>query len=217
MAEHYVEAMREVQPEGPYRLGGWSMGGVVAFEMARRLAEQNQRVERLVLIDSFAPAAADDGRASQADDDALALAFARDQAGILGADLPVSSEELKTLDTAEETLSFLVEKMQAARLLPPGLDLSQIGRLFEMFRINIRATERYCVQTCPGRLILFKAGESLSEEPQAPDLGWGGLAAGGLEIHEIGGNHYSILREPHVEALADRLTEVLESREGTRS
>ncbi|MCP4659753.1 MAG: non-ribosomal peptide synthetase, partial [bacterium] len=36
MAEHYVEAIREVQPEGPYRLGGWSMGGLVAFEMARQ-------------------------------------------------------------------------------------------------------------------------------------------------------------------------------------
>ncbi|MCP4661410.1 MAG: hypothetical protein GY856_38900, partial [bacterium] len=42
MAEHYVEAIREVQPEGPYRLGGWSMGGVVVFEMARRLAGENQ-------------------------------------------------------------------------------------------------------------------------------------------------------------------------------
>ena len=37
MADRYVQAMRELQPEGPYYLGGWSLGGVVAFEIARRL------------------------------------------------------------------------------------------------------------------------------------------------------------------------------------
>ena len=39
MAAHYLEALREVQPEGLHRLAGWSMGGVVAYEMARQLAE----------------------------------------------------------------------------------------------------------------------------------------------------------------------------------
>ncbi len=55
------------------------------------------------------------------------------------------------------------------------------------------------------------AGEPLSEEPQAPDLGWGGLAEGGVEVDEIPGDHYSILREPNVQALADRLRETLDS------
>ncbi|MCP4656043.1 MAG: AMP-binding protein, partial [bacterium] len=89
MAEHYVEAVREVQPEGPYRLGGWSMGGLVAFEMARQLVEQGREVERLVLIDSRAPAAAP-GRIAEIDDVALALVFARDLGGISGESLPLS-------------------------------------------------------------------------------------------------------------------------------
>ncbi|MCP4658832.1 MAG: non-ribosomal peptide synthetase, partial [bacterium] len=208
MAEHYLEAIREVQPEGPYRLGGWSMGGLVAFEMARRLAEQNQRVERLVLIDSMAPVA-DRGKASDTGDAALALSFARDLAGVFGVPVPVSSADIEALNTAEEVLSLLHEKMQAARLVPPDLELSQVVRLFETFRINVRAMERYRAPAFSGRLVLFKAGERLSKKAEAPDLEWGGLAEGGVEIHEVGGNHYSILREPDVEALADGLKEVL--------
>ena len=52
MAALYVSAVRSVQPSGPYLLGGWSMGGVVAFEMARQLERSEQRVEVLALIDA---------------------------------------------------------------------------------------------------------------------------------------------------------------------
>lgn len=55
MAAEYVRAIRTVQPEGPYRLGGWSFGGVVAFEMARQLREAGARVDLLALLDSWSP------------------------------------------------------------------------------------------------------------------------------------------------------------------
>ncbi|WP_394851184.1 amino acid adenylation domain-containing protein [Pendulispora rubella] len=55
MAEEYVRAIRGVQPRGPYVLGGWSLGGVMAFEMARQLEASGERVALLVLLDSFAP------------------------------------------------------------------------------------------------------------------------------------------------------------------
>ncbi len=210
MAEHYVEALLEVQPEGPYRLGGWSMGGLIAFEMARQLSEQHQRVERLVLIDSVAPAARQ--RRPEATGDAeLALGFAMDLAGIFGVAVPVSPADIETFHTAEEVLAFLHEKMQAARLVPPDLGLSEIIRLFATFKINVRAMECYGPPACSGRLVLFKAGERLSQAPEASDLGWGELVGGGLEIREVEGNHYSMLREPHVEVLADGLREVLDA------
>ncbi len=194
---------------GPYRLGGWSMGGLIAFEMARQLSEQHQRVERLVLIDSVAPAARQ-WRPEATGDAELALVFAMDLAGIFGVAVPVSSADIEALNTAEEVLSVLHEKMQAARLVPPDLELSQVVRLFETFRINVRALERYSAPVYPDRLVLFKAVERHTSPAEAPDLGWGELAEGGLEIHEVEGNHYSILREPNVEVLADGLREVLD-------
>ncbi|MCP4656947.1 MAG: AMP-binding protein, partial [bacterium] len=141
MAEHYVEALREVEPQGPYRLGGWSMGGLVAYEMARRLAARDQRVERLVLIDSRTPAADRDGVA-EVDERTLALLFARDLGDLFGVSLMVSTEELQALETAEEVLGFLYEKMQTARIVPSDLELSQIVRLFAMFQTNHQAMMR---------------------------------------------------------------------------
>jgi thioesterase domain-containing protein len=58
MAAHYLEAIRNVQPSGPYWLGGWSMGGTVAFEIAQQLHAQGEEVARLVLIDTETTAVA---------------------------------------------------------------------------------------------------------------------------------------------------------------
>lgn len=58
MAAAYVRAIRTVQPEGPYRLGGWSFGGAVAFEMARCLRATGARVDLLALLDSWPPSLA---------------------------------------------------------------------------------------------------------------------------------------------------------------
>ncbi|KYG05796.1 hypothetical protein BE21_38460, partial [Sorangium cellulosum] len=55
MAEAYCEELRRVQPEGPYLLGGWSMGGVVAFEMARVLERAGRSVAAVVLLDAYLP------------------------------------------------------------------------------------------------------------------------------------------------------------------
>jgi len=59
MAAEYVRAIRSVQPDGPYRLGGWSFGGAVAFEMARQLRAEGARVDLLALLDSWSPQLSD--------------------------------------------------------------------------------------------------------------------------------------------------------------
>ena len=55
MAAAYLEGVRQLQPQGPYVLGGYSFGGIVAFEMTRQLQQAGERVDALVLIDSFVP------------------------------------------------------------------------------------------------------------------------------------------------------------------
>src|SRR6185369_4049726 len=57
MATRYLDALRQVQPEGPYKLGGWSFGGLVAYEMAQQLQRAGQEVGSLVMIDTHTPAA----------------------------------------------------------------------------------------------------------------------------------------------------------------
>ncbi|MFY0528790.1 thioesterase domain-containing protein [Archangium gephyra] len=55
MAALYISALRKVQPVGPYSLGGWSMGGLIAYEMTQQLLRAGEQVELLVLIDAPAP------------------------------------------------------------------------------------------------------------------------------------------------------------------
>ncbi|MDO4478233.1 MAG: AMP-binding protein [Lachnospiraceae bacterium] len=54
LAKKYLEILREYQPEGPYRLGGWCYGGMLAYEMACLLEQEGEAVESLVLLDSQA-------------------------------------------------------------------------------------------------------------------------------------------------------------------
>ena len=60
LATLYLDAIRRVQPAGPYRLAGWSMGGLIAYEMARQLRQAGERVASLALIDSYTPDAVRD-------------------------------------------------------------------------------------------------------------------------------------------------------------
>jgi amino acid adenylation domain-containing protein len=87
MAERYIAALRAVQADGPYCLGGWSLGGVIAFEMAQQLHALGQDVESLILIDSHVPSPGD----IPLDDDSIRAAFARDLTR-----LGVRAEELGT-------------------------------------------------------------------------------------------------------------------------
>ena len=194
MAESYLVALRAVQPEGPYRLGGWSMGGVVAFEMARQLGGD---VEQLVVLDVFAP-----GRAGSAvDEGTLRAWFARDLAGLLGKPLPREMEDL----SADAPLPEAFARAQELGLLPAGLDFAAAARRFEVFRSNLRRMERYTAQPYPGRIQLFRAAGSHFVDPADPTLGWGALAAGGVALRELPGNHWAIVRSPAVEAVAAAL------------
>ena len=82
IAAAYVRLIRERQPTGPYRLGGWSMGGVVAFEVARHLRDAGETVAGLVLIDSHVPGP---GFAPETDDE-LRYAFDRELDRATGGD-----------------------------------------------------------------------------------------------------------------------------------
>ncbi|MFL6332308.1 MAG: amino acid adenylation domain-containing protein, partial [Pyrinomonadaceae bacterium] len=205
-AARYVEAMREAQPHGPYLLGGWSFGGLVAFEMARQLREQGERVALLALIDSGVPAAA--GAVGAAADDAELLArFVTDLGGRFvqgrpAAPVGVSLDALREL-TPDEQLRAVAEGAFAADLLPAYGGLEQLKRLFEVFKANSGAAAAYAPKPYGGAVTLLRAGEG----PPAtdPQLGWGEFVNGAVELHEVPGNHYSILTEPNVRVLAERL------------
>ncbi|HYG61231.1 MAG TPA: amino acid adenylation domain-containing protein, partial [Thermoanaerobaculia bacterium] len=203
MAISYLSEIRKVQPHGPYSLGGWSMGGAVAFEMARQLSLAGETVAPLVLIDAFAPRAGGDSQPLAAAD--LLALFGRDLAGLTGRSLGLPD----TLpdESAESHLRRVHERGLAAGLFPPDLGADDVVRLFAVFRANLKAMSGYRGGSYGGPLLLLRAGEGVSGA--AADLGWGRLATGPLEIVDLPGDHYSILRSPAVDELSSRITAVL--------
>ena len=96
MASRYVDALRLERPRGPYLLGGWSMGGIVAFEMARQLAAVGAEVPLVFLIDSPVPGRARSPRSF--DDHESLVDFAADLARTAGREHVASLEQLRGLD-----------------------------------------------------------------------------------------------------------------------
>ncbi|GAA2220110.1 amino acid adenylation domain-containing protein [Nonomuraea monospora] len=208
MAAEYVKAMRAVQPEGPYLIGGWCLGGIIAYEMTCVLRAQNQRTALLVLIDSDNPltAEASAGR-TEPTEDVLVRRFAW-HFGIDGLLRP----DLAAL-TSDERLDHLLDVACEHGVLPAGAGRTELGHLLRVYGNNIRAVEAYLDEFTPGELpdhpvVLYRPIEELAGGQDA-GFGWPALVADRLTVEVVSGDHHSVMRAPAVSALAGRIGTLL--------
>jgi amino acid adenylation domain-containing protein len=204
LAALYVEALRSAQPRGPYLLGGWSLGGLVAFEMAQQLLEQGQHVALLALLDSVATGNHDD--ALELDDENLFRMFANN----LGRRFGVEFKDLRGRGL-DEQLSHLRRRAVELNALPASMDMPQMHGLFRSFKDIIEAVMKYEPRNYPGRINLFRAEQRLAATPTDPTDGWGALAAGGVALHVMPGDHFTMISMPHARAVAERLGACIEA------
>ncbi|MGZ4123416.1 MAG: alpha/beta fold hydrolase, partial [Tumebacillaceae bacterium] len=201
MVSYYMEAIRSVQQSGPYHLGGWSFGGVVAFEMARLLKEQGHEVT-LTLIDSFAPNEA--FRAEVPDDVALLQQFAADIASSVGADVATVEWGLDAEQVEFETaLEQLCAVAVRENILPSDLGLAYVRRLFHVFRSHLTAYKTYTPQSYAGDVTLVTSAGDAQEQNAH---GWTNYVRGELDVHVLTADHFSIVKAPHTTAVAERLS-----------
>ncbi len=222
MAEHYLREMRQVRPAGPYLLGGWSLGGLIAFEMAQQLDRVGERPALLALLDALPRlpplhAPGEDPETVYADDVPWLLHVADYVRALWGKDLGVDAAMLRRLDAEERLRSFLA-RLGAAELLPAGATVEHLRRLLTVFKANTRAAERYRPRPYAGRITLFRAAErdgggALPDDFHPlladPALGWGELTAQPVEVHTVPAGHLTLLAAAHVEALCAPLAACL--------
>jgi amino acid adenylation domain-containing protein len=205
MASVYIKALRDVQPTGPYLLGGWSFGGVIAYEMAQQLLAQNEQIALLALIDSVSRINGVDvtkeDRVTHLLRFALNLGLSLEQL-TAGQDQPLDSGP-------DEQLRWILKQAQMAHQVPSTTDIATLRNLLKLYETNVLAMFNYTPQIFRGRVTLFKARERLREDIQDPALGWNELVTGGLEIYEVPGNHFTIMRRPHLKILAESLRNCL--------
>jgi thioesterase domain-containing protein len=200
MAAGYIKAIRARQSHGPYLLGGWSAGGVLAYEMARQLRSCGEKIALVALIDSWAPPREGCRDFDEAD---LATAFLLDFLRISGIDTSMSKEQFASHFRSlkqEGQSEYLFNELRVRDVLPAGTDLRQLQRLMDTFKANHVALAGYRPRDYHGRVVLFRA-ELEQNDCSDPLRGWGRLSRR-FEIQSVPGDHYSILARPQIAALA---------------
>lgn len=206
MAEYYVGLLREHRPRGPYHLAGWCYGGIVAVEMARRLKEQGEEIGLLALLETVAlPPALRNWR------------FLAHRASCF-----LKMTPRRWIAYLREKIRYLREarianRMRFRQVGQPGESGRdpRLARLEHVYNTNLKALDFYRSRYYDGKVVLFNAAERDLALISDPQYGWVGLARE-VEIHEVPGNHDTMLTEPNVSALARKLSRCLEAAQAGR-
>ncbi|MCA1566170.1 MAG: phosphopantetheine-binding protein, partial [Acidobacteria bacterium] len=215
MADSYIEAMREAQPEGPYLLGGWSFGAYVAFEIAARLKREGQEVKLLAILDNAAPGLKGDSPEDDPldGDDPVELARILESFANLKEPLPIAEDYLRQL-APDEQLLYIMEVAKKARIMPQELTLHQVKRSLNNFKSRVQAARSYTPQTYPGKVTLFRCTEPRADDRAIleadPTWGWNEISSEPVELHVVAGSHESMVAEPDVQDVAAQLKECID-------
>lgn len=200
LAEHYIQELRSLRPHGPYLLGGYSGGGVVAFEMARRLTAAGESVPFLGFIDTFSP------------NPPKRSAWGR--------------AKIHARRTVEQGPRYLASTLQRRfEYRAPTRKLKR--KLQALFPENYRyenlaaswlvAESQYHPGIWDGSATLFRAREetalSLWTAVEVDEQhGWGRFVTGGVDVQICPGNHATMCLEPFVQVLASKLREAVDAK-----
>lgn len=204
MAAYYIEAMRFVQPVGPYQICGHSFGGFVAYEIAQQLQAQGESVHLLGIIDTYYYQGG------------IALTPAGMGGKVIARQAVRRLRELLALPWREKPaylrgrwrrFSYRMQNLHRVRayedLEAEGKDIPDA--LKEIQAASELALRRYQARPYAGSLVLFQAQGNIDEVKAAVSATWANLAAGGLEVVPVPGTHHTLYTEANVQAFARAL------------
>lgn len=210
MAIEYLREIRTIQRKGPYYLGGYCLGGTVAYEMAQILHREGEEVALVAMLDTYN----------------FSRALKASFAGFLFQKLRFHLGNLAPM-RPREMVNYVVEKVRVARdgelahlksFMPgstkvEGVSPAVSGIEASVQAVNDYAADHYLAKPYPGRLTLFKPQINYKFYPD-PKMGWGDLALGGLDIVELSMYPHAMLVEPFVGLLAAELKRRMELSQG---
>ncbi|MEP7008816.1 MAG: non-ribosomal peptide synthase/polyketide synthase [Acidobacteriota bacterium] len=196
LAELFLAAIAPVRRAGaPVHLAGASLGGLLVFEMARQLAARGEQMGMAALLDTAG------GSATAIDDRAALVAMVH---MLTEGRFRIPPEQLLGL-TPDEQIDRVFAEAAARGISTEGVSRDRIARLRRVIEANLRARAGYREQTYSGSLLFCRAEIRLPGEPDRPETSWLPLAAGGVEVHDVPGDHESMLQPPNVARLAEIL------------
>jgi acyl transferase domain-containing protein/thioesterase domain-containing protein/aryl carrier-like protein len=238
LASEHVAAIRAIQPEGPYYLGGWSFGGAVAFEVAQQLTKAGHTVALLAIMDTEARVLSLRTQSWQErlkwgwnqlvmsvdvvrhtgpyirDGIYLILPSALKK-GRTGRNAP-SLWEYVTWAWADAIRDLLLKRADIANVVSRDSRLLLIQqpstrRAMRVLRANWKILLKYIPASYSGKITLLRAEDQsvMHKLHEDPTLGWGEVADGGLEIITVPGNHAVMLIKPYIETVGATLKDCI--------
>ncbi len=205
MAAQYVKDVMTVQPHGPYLLGGYCLGGIIAFEMAQQITALGEKVALVVLLDTYNPSAASHfGLSLKAP-----LHFLQNL-WFHGANLAlIQSNDRKKffVEKVDIELTRLVVRLHAGYQFfqrACGVKTRNNYPHLAIKKNNDRAWLQYVPQPYGGRVVLIRSKGHFAGFAN-PSFGWNGIVRQGLELHELPLYPKGMLVEPFCRLLADTL------------
>ncbi len=197
MASDYVRSIRRRQPSGRYFIGGWSLGGVIAFEVARQLAADGADVAGLILLDSTVP--------ERSDSDAPAAGL---EYGI-----ELSLEQLSEL-SEDDQLPFLYEHAERLGVLqedtPTAVVQKAIADLRRLFAHHVELCQGYQIRLMDVPVLLLRPSDVPGKADERPDRGWGRWT-GDVTVGTVSGHHHSMVKSPGAGEIAEQIARFVAS------
>jgi non-ribosomal peptide synthetase len=208
MASSYVDAIRRVQPNGPYRLFGWSAGGLIAYEVGRQLVEMGESIDFITMIDTY-----------------VHCSF-----GMKSSDVDLKGSALGFIDRVMDVDRSDFKRMMSMNSMEEVIDEycristgDAVSRDDMIRRVNVehRITKSvfdYRPKVIEGDVYLFLAPEvtqdaldvGQSDRKQAEYVrGWEYMKEQGPTVIPIGGNHASIMQPPHLQKVVDKINDLV--------
>jgi pimeloyl-ACP methyl ester carboxylesterase len=221
IAAHYLSEIRTIEPKGPYYLGGYCFGGIVAFEIAQQLKKDREGVALLVLLAPSTPKNCEfplslnpSVFSSYSNDSSFANEIQRhcrnlrifrpkDKISYL-----LARTKGEAYGNGAEHLGPLQENIQDSWLQGLlGIWISPTAFLRSFYTVGVyqQALQNYVPKVYAGRIIILALEGSFRTSQT-----WENLAFGGIEIHEVHGTHTEVLNGPYVEAWAEVLKDQLD-------
>ncbi|EXL31150.1 Syringopeptin synthetase C [Pseudomonas syringae pv. syringae str. B301D-R] len=218
LATRLLGAMRSVQPHGPYRLAGWSFGGLLAYEIAIQLEGMDEQVEFIGMLDTYMPRLVDQGR------ERWNLKTAHRQHLLEHCEqfwkargaCAQALEALERVRANRQDFDFggLLQHCREQGALPPELDIYTNEGLCQYLDREVahgHAQANYTVYPNSVALHLFTASEwQPNSQKHSGYLGWDSvLPVSQLRSIKVAGDHMSMMKPPHIEGLGQAISQAL--------
>jgi thioesterase domain-containing protein/acyl carrier protein len=198
MAAYYLQEIKTVQLKGPYYLVGWSLGGLIAYEMASQLERSGESIAFLGLLDTGKPDDEESASPPPIEGPDFWL-------GWFGSLVPVSREDLQELDE-ERRLLYVFEQAKQVELFRERFNLEQFRLMTEVYRVGLLAYFQYRPPSLTSTVTLFRSEEESSDLTHES---WRGLLKNNLRIVSTPGDHHQLVYPPHVDVLAEKMRRFL--------